>query len=284
MLLAESCESLSAQICSWKDAGLSISFVPTMGNLHEGHLSLVQQAKQLADKTVVSVYVNPMQFGENEDFDAYPRTFDSDRNALQQVGADLLFLPSSTDMYPQGPKKSTNVSVPGISNILCGEYRPGHFEGVATIVCKFFNLVQADFALFGEKDFQQVAVIRKMVKDLFMPVEIHSLPTVREADGLAMSSRNQYLKQEERELAVNLYRVLQYMARQAKQGAVLHELESQGREKLTALGFEPEYLSFRNAHSLAPAQSHDHKLVLVVAAWLGKTRLIDNVSLQILRK
>ena len=279
MLIANEVAGVREQLHIWKSQSCSVAFVPTMGNLHAGHLALVEHAKKVADRVVVSVYVNPLQFGAKEDFGSYPRTLDADKTALLNVGADMLFLPDSDMMYPTSPADSTQVQVPLISDILCGEFRPGHFAGVATVVCKLFNIVQADIAIFGEKDFQQVAVIRKMVKDLFLPIQIQALATVRESDGLAMSSRNQYLTSEQRRHAVLLYSILKILAAEAQSHKNFRQLEERGISQLNQHGFEPEYLQFCDSETLMQAQADTQKVVLLVAAWLGKTRLIDNLTL-----
>jgi len=279
MLNFDEVSSIREQVRRWKSQNLSIAFVPTMGNLHAGHLALIAKAKSLADKVVVSIYVNPLQFGENEDFDAYPRTLEKDQAALKNAGVDILFLPTSVMIYPDSPSKSTQVLVPGISNLLCGEFRPDHFSGVATVVCKLLNIVQANIAVFGEKDFQQVAVIRKMVRDLFIPVQIKAAPTVRESDGLALSSRNQYLSNEQRKTAAKLYQAMTEMLDNARNGIDYRDIEMKGREKLKKSGFKPEYVQLSNRNTLLPAETLDKNAVLLVAAWLGKTRLIDNLSL-----
>ncbi len=280
MLCLDEVSSVRKQVKGWKSQNLTIAFVPTMGNLHAGHMALVETAKNLADKVVVSIYVNPLQFGENEDFDAYPRTLERDKAALENAGVDILFLPTSVMIYPDSPSQSIQVQVPGISSVLCGESRPGHFTGVATVVCKLFNIVQADVAVFGEKDFQQVAVIRKMVKDLFIPIQIRALPTVRENDGLAMSSRNQYLSNEQRGIASTLYQTMTNMIDKVNNGCDYREVEAEGRESLKKHGFRPEYVQLSNRDTLLPATTLDKNAVLLVAAWLGKTRLIDNLSLK----
>lgn len=277
MLSLETVQSIQSQVQYWKLQKASIAFVPTMGNLHAGHLALVERAKQLADKVVVSIYVNPLQFGENEDFDSYPRTLDSDKRALIDAGADALFLPNNKMMYPESAKNSSRVHVPNISGMLCGEYRPGHFTGVATIVCKLFNIIQADVAVFGEKDFQQVAVIRKMVKDLFLPIKIETLATVRENDGLAMSSRNQYLTQDQREIASKLYEAMMTMVKEAKGNRKYREIELNGAENLEKTGHKPEYVRFCDSVTLLPAITTTVDPVLLIATWLGETRLIDNM-------
>ncbi len=273
-----SVDSLRARVTGWRRAGERIAFVPTMGNLHEGHLQLVREARKLAPRVVVSVFVNPLQFGPGEDLDSYPRTLDADRAALEANGVDLLFTPSVETMYPRGVERSTVVEVPEVSEGLCGEFRPGHFTGVATVVARLFNLVQPDLALFGEKDYQQLAVIRRMVGDLAWPIGIHGVATVREPDGLAMSSRNQYLTEEERRVAPALYRVLREVADAVRTGhGDYRALERQAMEALAAAGFNPEYVEIRHADSLRPVESGERNCVVLGAARLGVARLIDNV-------
>lgn len=277
MLQIKSVAGMTQRVEEWKRSNLKIAFVPTMGNLHQGHLSLVEYARTIADKVIVSIYVNPLQFGVNEDLDNYPRTLESDQKSLEALEIDLLFLPDDQAMYSDDTSTLTYVSVPGLSKILCGEFRPGHFDGVTTVVNKLLNIVQADFAIFGEKDFQQVFIIKKMVDDLFMPVKIVSLPTVREADGLAMSSRNQYLDKEQRQQAAQIYQTLQLLKKKAKSGVNLRLLESNGVENLLISGFRVDYVSFRSKETLLPAKPSDQQLVLLIAAWMGETRLIDNL-------
>jgi len=276
MKLADNIQEVSEIVADWKQAKKTIAFVPTMGNLHDGHLSLVEKAHAIADKVVVSIFVNPMQFGPNEDFDAYPRTLELDEKALSEKKVDLLFLPTNAVIYPNSVEVTTQVNVPGLSEILCGAHRPGHFLGVSTIVNKFFNIVQPDKAVFGQKDFQQVAIIKKMVTDLFMPIEIIAMPTRREADGLAMSSRNQYLTDSDRKKASKIYELMKQMADLIKNGAEIAEIESNALAILKSNGFEPEYFSFRDPVTLVPLKSPQTDMVIVVAARLGTTRLIDN--------
>ena len=281
MKVVKSIPEVSSAVKDWKQKSLRVAFVPTMGNLHAGHLSLVEKAREVADKVVVSIYVNPTQFGVGEDFDSYPRTFDEDCDALTQVSADLLFLPSNEVMYPdfgQVEKRArTEVYIPEITEILCGESRPGHFLGVSTVVNKLFNIVQPDVAVFGQKDFQQVTVIRRMVADLFIPVDIIALQTKREADGLAMSSRNQYLSEADRQKASKINELMQEMSNLVLYGADIAETEVKGAQILRSEGFMPEYFSFRDPVSLAQLEKVQPEMVLVVAAKLGTTRLIDNL-------
>jgi len=278
MILIDRLEALRAHRAAWRAAGLRVAFVPTMGNLHAGHLELVHRAKASADRVVVSIFVNPLQFGANEDFDSYPRTLAQDSELLQSAQADLLFAPTVAAMYPRSGSEQTRVEVPGVSDILCGASRPGHFVGVATVVCKLFHMVEPDVALFGEKDFQQLLVIRRMTEDLCLPVEIVGIPTVREPDGLAMSSRNGYLGPEEREAAPALYRALQEAAQAIAGGDVDPVTVERGAaESIAAAGLRPEYVSVRRAEDLAPPAAGDGDLVILAAAYLGRARLIDNV-------
>ena len=254
----------------------TVALVPTMGNLHEGHLSLVKKAQQQADVVVVSIFVNPMQFGANEDLESYPRTLQADCQALEQLGVDAVFTPQVDDMYPRGLEAQTRIEVPGISDILCGASRPGHFVGVATIVCKLFNMVQPQVAVFGEKDFQQLQVIRLMTQDLSLPVDIIGVPTAREPSGLAMSSRNGYLSEAQKQQAASIYRTLQQLAQKLQQGSP-QDAQRWAVEELSRAGFEVDYVEIRNADSLQPATAADAKWVALVAAKLGSTRLIDNL-------
>jgi len=276
MKIAKNITDVRQLVQSWKAQRLRVAFVPTMGNLHAGHLSLVGKAREIADKVVVSIYVNPMQFGAGEDFDTYPRTFDADSEKLIEAGADLLFLPSTDLMYADSVKASTQVYVPELTEILCGESRPGHFLGVSTIVNKLFNVVQPDVAIFGQKDFQQVIIIRRMVADLLMPVKIIALPTSREPDGLAMSSRNQYLGADERKVAPKISKLMNEMSDLVSNGADITDTEAKGVEALASAGFKPEYFSFRDPDTLAALEQAQTDMVLLVAAKLGSTRLIDN--------
>lgn len=264
----------------WQLNAKVIAFVPTMGNLHQGHLNLVREAKKHADIVVVSIFVNPMQFGPDEDLDAYPRTMESDSHLLQELGVDVLFMPKVSDIYARGLEQQTFVEVPGLSYMICGASRPGHFRGVATIVCKLFNMVQPNLAYFGEKDFQQLQVIKAMVTDLSMNLKVFGVATTREQDGLAMSSRNQYLKEEERKLAPTLYRYMQDLSAEIQQGRRdFSKLTNEYQTKLASLGFNPDYLEIRNAESLLQPGHEDRHLVLLAAAFLGKTRLIDNLQI-----
>ncbi len=276
-----SVEDLRAVIAGWRREGLTVAFVPTMGNLHDGHISLLKEARTRADRTVVSIFVNPIQFGRGEDYARYPSTLEADQQKLSAAGLDLLFAPNLDQLYPGGIEEDTRVTVPGLSTILCGQYRPGHFSGVATVVTKLFINVQPDVALFGEKDYQQVLVIKRMVHDLLMPVDVVGLPIVREPDGLAMSSRNGYLSAEERGRAPLIYKSLQRAADKLRaQAASLIAIETAGMAELAAAGFRPEYFSIRRAADLEPPRAGDTSLQLLVAAWLGSARLIDNVRVE----
>ena len=260
------------------DGAERVAFVPTMGALHDGHLALVKTAREHADAVVVSIFVNPLQFGAGEDFSRYPRQIERDAALLESVGADLLFLPSVDSLFPHGQAAQSRVEVPGLSDILCGASRPGHFVGVTTIVAKLFNLVQADLAVFGEKDFQQLAIIRRMVADLNFPLEIIGQPTMREADGLAMSSRNAYLSDDESQRSPVLYETLRLMAEQLRSGrSDIERLQAEGRAALLVSGFVPDYVAIRRVEDLAEPSSVDDALVVLVAARLGQTRLIDNI-------
>ena len=261
----------------WRQQQSEVALVPTMGNLHDGHLQLVKTALERCDNVVVSIFVNPMQFGANEDLDSYPRTLEADCQALDALGVSAVFTPQVNDVYPRGLDRQTRIEVPGISDILCGASRPGHFTGVATIVCKLFNMVQPQLAVFGEKDYQQLQVIRLMVQDLSLPVEIQGTATQRETSGLAMSSRNGYLSTEQKHQAAELYKTLEETKAKLSVNTDFGELEAAAKEKLTQAGFVPDYFSIRNAADLQEATPEDHEWVILAAAFMGKTRLIDNL-------
>lgn len=281
MRTVHSVAELRAQLGAWRAAGERIAFAPTMGNLHRGHLRLIEQGRARADRVVASVFVNPLQFGPHEDFDRYPRTLAQDQAALAGAGADLLFAPSVAEMYPRGREQLTSIRVPGPSEGLEGEFRPGHFDGVATVVNILLNLVQPDLGLFGEKDYQQLAVIRRMVADLHLPVQIVGVPTERDADGLALSSRNQYLNAAERAMAPALHRALEAAAEALRTGRRdFDSISEEQRKRLEAIGFRPQYFAIRNA-DLEPAQVADERFVVLVAAYAGNTRLIDNVQVDV---
>lgn len=270
---------------NWQKAGLRVALVPTMGNLHEGHFSLVKLAQAHADKVVVSIFVNPLQFGPNEDFDRYPRTLAADVDALTALGVDVVFAPSVEEVYPEGANSTASsegfLVMPPVSltETLCGLSRPGHFAGVATIVLKLFNMIQPQLAVFGEKDFQQLAVLKAMVKGLNLPIQILSAPTCRAADGLALSSRNQYLSREQRQQAVTIYQVLQSIQQGLLSGFSSDGLIEQAEAQLKSSGFDRvDYVAIRDPLSLQPVM-HLSELgaVVLIAAWLGNTRLIDNL-------
>ena len=278
MITVNAVDDLRAQIDIWRRGG-NVAFVPTMGNLHAGHLSLVKQARKIADRVVASIFVNPLQFGAGEDFENYPRTFERDSEMLIDEGTDLLFAPPVEVMYPKPQADQTRVEVPGLSELLCGACRPGHFVGVATVVCKLFNMVQPDIAVFGNKDYQQLMVIRRMVEDLAMPVAIVGVETMREADGLAMSSRNGYLGAHERALAPMLYRTLSDLAARLGDGEDdFHRLEQEAAAALDGAGFRTDYLAIRRASDLLDPAAGETELVILAAAYLGKARLIDNIE------
>jgi pantoate--beta-alanine ligase len=280
MLIVNILSDLRTAIRAWRSAGLSIALVPTMGNLHAGHLKLVTEAKKKADRVVVSIFVNPTQFGVGEDFESYPRTVYEDQQQLIAAGAHLLFQPAVSEIY--APDAKTIVSVTGLSEKYCGAFRSGHFDGVATVVCKLFNMIQPDVGLFGLKDFQQLTVIRAMVRDLNMPIEIIGVETVREVSGLAMSSRNGYLSVEEKMIAAKLYQSL-CVAREAilARRQSYPEIERQAVLFLRDSGFQPDYFSVCSSRDLKQAGEDDVGLVLLAAARLGKTRLIDNIWLRL---
>ncbi|MEO5375490.1 MAG: pantoate--beta-alanine ligase [Alphaproteobacteria bacterium] len=272
-------EAVRGQVAEWRRLGLKVGLVPTMGALHDGHLTLVREAGRRVDRVVVSIFVNPMQFGPNEDFERYPRREEGDRALLATAGAHLLFAPGVAEIYPPG--FATTVTVSGVSEGLCGDFRPGHFAGVATVVAKLLLQVLPDVALFGEKDYQQLQVIRRMVRDLDIPVAVDGVPTVREADGLAMSSRNAYLDPAGRRQAAALYAALSAVAAAVKAGEPIDAATADGRARLVAAGFTSiDYLEVRDAETLAPlstAAAATRPARVIVAAWLGSTRLIDNI-------
>jgi len=262
--------------------GKRIGFVPTMGNLHEGHLQLIDQAKANSDVVVSSIFVNPLQFGQGEDLDNYPRTLQQDQEKLASRGCNYLFAPSDAEVYPHGREAQTQVEVPVISDMYCGESRPGHFRGVATVVTKLFGMVQPDVAIFGEKDFQQLMVIRRMTEDLSLPVEIQGAAIARNNKGLALSSRNGYLSEDELDTAVNLYATLQATANQIKSGDKdFSELEEQAQKRLESAGFARDYYKICRRYDLQPAGADDKELVIVAAAKLGPARLIDNIQINL---
>ena len=282
MQITETSESLREQLADWRQSGEHIALVPTMGNLHDGHLSLVDIARQHAERVVVSIFVNPTQFGDGEDFATYPKTLELDKRRLKRANVDLLFVPNIETMYPFGVDNATSVTVPVLTDELCGSFRPGHFDGVTSVVSRLFSLVQPDVAIFGEKDFQQLMVIRRLVKDMSLPVEIIAGPTRREEDELALSSRNQYLTEEERAIAPQLYATLKKIGEGLQSGKRNYtKMEQQAMNDLEALGFKPDYVSIRRAENLGEPDRDTDELVVLVAAHLGKSRLIDNLAVHI---
>lgn len=266
------------QLKEWRQAGEHIALVPTMGNLHDGHMSLLKLAREHAERVVVTIFVNPTQFGDDEDFEEYPRTLERDSRYLKRMKTDLLFTPDVDTIYPFGTDAATSISVPVLTEEFCGLARPGHFDGVTSVVSRLFSLVQPDVAVFGQKDFQQQLVIRRMVEDMHLPITIISGPTLREDDGLAMSSRNQYLTDDERAVAPTLYAALEEISKALQNGSTDYEaLEKKAADKLNAAGFETDYVSIRRAENLAMPDRDTDELVVLAAAQLGKARLIDNI-------
>ena len=279
---ANSVSELRQYVQHWKDHKQSIAFVPTMGNLHEGHLSLITKGQSLCDRSICSIFVNPMQFGPNEDFNHYPRTLDTDIELLESVGCDLVYLPTASELYPQGLENISQVIVTDLTDTFEGAHRPGHFTGVATIVAKLFNIVKPDISVFGKKDFQQYCVIKKMTQDLNLDVEIIGQETTREASGLATSSRNQYLSEDQKTLAALIYQTLQDSAASISAGETdFDKLEKQATERLNQAGFDTDYFNICNADTLKSATTEDKKLVILVTARLGETRLLDNIEVDL---
>jgi len=281
MIVAPDTTALRHHIRGLKDSSRRIAFVPTMGNLHAGHLALVTQAQACADAVVVSIFVNPMQFAAYEDLDKYPRTLDADLVALESIGVDVIFTPTVADVYPEGVEAHTAIHVPVLGDVLCGGERPGHFDGVCTVVYKLFEMVKPDVVVFGEKDLQQLLIIKKMVNDLNLAIDVQSGPTQRAADGLALSSRNQYLTADERAIAPKLWETLQACARELRSAAG-HEggsILDVARASLAQAGFAVDYLELRVLSTLAKSESLSEDCALFVAARLGQTRLIDNIQI-----
>ncbi len=278
MHVFESLSELRLRIADWKKQGLRIGFVPTMGNLHDGHFALIALAREHSDVVVASIFVNPTQFGPNEDYTRYPRTQQRDVDGLEAAGCDAAFLPSAEVMYPFGSKNCVQMHVPGITDILCGAHRPGHFNGVATVVSRLFNMVQPDIAVFGRKDYQQLQVIRYMSHEMSFPVDIIPAPTLREASGLAMSSRNQYLSAQDRITAEEIHRTLQFMRDAYRRGVAVEQIEQQAIERLESNGFEVDYAEIRSAELGRLARARNNRRVALIAARLGLTRLIDNIE------
>ncbi len=276
-------KGLRGAVSGWKSQGNSIALVPTMGNLHLGHLSLIEGAKDQADRTVVSIFVNPIQFGHGEDYELYPSTLEQDLDILRDANVDLVFAPNLDELYPAGIEADTRITVPDISDILCGEFRPGHFSGVATVVMKLLINVQPDYAFFGEKDYQQTLVIRRMVSDLLLPVKVLTLPIIREENGLAMSSRNSYLNESQKQLSSGIYKAIEKAATMLRTGADSFDgIEKSSVDWLEELGFKVEYFSIRRRQDLKLVNDGvDKSLIILVAAWIGDTRLIDNLQVDI---
>lgn len=282
MLIIETIPLLRQQIRRWRQEGKRIALVPTMGNLHDGHMKLVDDAKNRADVVVTTIFVNPMQFDRPDDLTRYPRTLQEDCEKLNRRKVDLVFAPAPADIYPQGLDSQTFVEVPGLSTMLEGASRPGHFRGVSTIVSKLFNMVQPDIACFGEKDFQQVAVIRKMVADMGYDIEIIGVPTVRAKDGLALSSRNGYLTAEQRKIAPGLHKVMQSLADKLRAGERdTEEMLAIAATELNEKGFRSDDLQIRDADTLLELDVESKRAVVLMAAWLGQARLIDNVQVDL---
>ncbi|WP_455218917.1 pantoate--beta-alanine ligase [Kaarinaea lacus] len=288
MLVITSSQEMGEQLRAWRRQGQSIALVPTMGNLHAGHLRLVEAAQQEANKLVVTIFVNPLQFAPGTDFEAYPRTLQQDTEKLESLGVDVVFCPDVNSIYPGGMEATTKVTVPGLSDILCGKFRPGHFEGVTTVVAKLFNLVQPDVAVFGVKDYQQLVIIRRMVKDLCFPIRIVGVETERESSGLAMSSRNQYLSEKELGVAALLHSTLASVVEQVKEitgkagftPGDIHLIEQQAMQNLISHGFQPEYIKVCYADDLSEVTVERRTMRVLGAAWLGKARLIDNLEIK----
>ncbi len=265
-----------------RNSNKSIGFVPTMGNLHDGHLALIKQARETNDIAVCSIFVNALQFGLNEDWDKYPRTYVSDCEKLDQVGCDYLFYPEDSEMYPNGLDTQSRVVCPTMTDVLCGASRPGHFEGVTTVVSKLFNIVQPDEAIFGIKDYQQLAVIKRMTEDLCLPVKIISAPIHREADGLAMSSRNIYITEDERPKVKVLKQALELIAQKIQAGNLdFLTLELEAKKRIESAGFRPDYVTISNSKTLEPAAVDDHQITVLGAMYTDSARLIDNISISL---
>ncbi|MGC3874803.1 pantoate--beta-alanine ligase [Halomonas sp. GXIMD04776] len=281
MQILTTIETLRQTLTPHRQQGAKIALVPTMGNLHAGHIALIEVARRHADIVVATIFVNPMQFGAGEDLDAYPRTLVEDQSKLEAAGCDLLFTPANDMLYPQGLDAHTKVRVPVVSEGLCGASRPGHFEGVATVVTLLFNLVQPDIACFGEKDYQQLAVIRKLTADLHLPIEIIGTPTIRNDDGLALSSRNGYLDAAQRAQAPMLYDALCRARDALEDGVPPDDVLREALTRLTAANFKPDYLELRRADDLGPVNDTTQHAILLAAAHLGPTRLIDNIPVSL---
>jgi pantoate--beta-alanine ligase len=279
---ANSISELQQYVQHWKDHKQSIAFIPTMGNLHQGHLSLIEKGQSLCDRSICSIFVNPMQFGPNEDFNHYPRTLTRDLELLESISCDLVYMPTASELYPQGLENISQVVVTDLTDTFEGAHRPGHFTGVATIVAKLFNIVKPDISVFGKKDFQQYCVINKMTQDLNLDVEIIGQETTRESSGLATSSRNQYLNDDQTARGALIYQTLLDASKRIREGETdFTSLEQQYIEQLSQAGFEIDYFSVCNADTLKPATTGDKKLVILVTARLGETRLLDNIEIDL---
>ncbi len=279
---ATSITELRQYVQHWRDHALSIAFIPTMGNLHAGHMSLIEKGQSLCDHSICSIFVNPMQFGPNEDFNHYPRTLDRDIAQLEAIGCDLLYLPTAADLYPQGLGKISQVQVTDLTEHYEGAHRPGHFAGVATVVLKLFNIVKPDVSVFGKKDYQQYRVISKMVEDFNLDVQIIGQETTRESNGLATSSRNQYLDAAQKQQAGQIYQQLRQAAQRINEGERDFRLiEQQAIAKLDAAGFSIDYFNICDAETLLPATAENRRLVILVTAVLGSTRLLDNIEVSL---
>ncbi len=282
MYQASGVTELRQYVQHWKDHGQSIAFIPTMGNLHAGHMSLIEKGQSLSDRTICSIFVNPMQFGPNEDWDHYPRSLERDLQQLQAIGCDLVYLPTASELYPEGLDRISHVEVTGLTENYEGAHRPGHFTGVATVVLKLFNIVSPDVSVFGKKDYQQYRVICKMVRDFNHEVQIIGQETTREASGLAASSRNQYLDAGQKELAAMIYQTLQHTAQQIEEGERdFQALQQRAQETLDQAGFRTDYFAICNAETLSAASDQDRDLVILVTAALGSTRLLDNIEISL---
>jgi len=282
MYQATSIIELRQYVQHWKDHGQSIAFIPTMGNLHAGHMSLIEKGQSLSDRTICSIFVNPMQFGPNEDWDHYPRSLDSDLRQLEAIGCDLVYLPTASELYPEGLDRISHVEVTDLTDNYEGAHRPGHFTGVATVVLKLFNIVRPDVSVFGKKDYQQYRVISKMVADFNLDVQIIGQETTREASGLAASSRNQYLDAAQKQQAALIYQVLKQAAREIEEGERDFEaVQQRALKTLAEAGFKTDYFTVCNAETLVPASAGDRDLVILVTAGLGATRLLDNIEISL---
>ncbi len=282
MYQASSVIELSQYVQHWKDHDQSIAFIPTMGNLHAGHMSLIEKGQSLCDRSICSIFVNPMQFGPNEDWNHYPRTLDTDLEKLEATGCDLVYMPTASELYPGGLDRISHVQVTDLTDHYEGAHRPGHFTGVATVVLKLFNIVKPDVSVFGKKDYQQYRVISKMVEDFNFDVQIIGQETTRETSGLAISSRNQYLDETQKQKAATIYRLLRQTALQISEGERdFEKLQQRAVTSLDEAGFKTDYFAICNAETLLPASAEDRDLVILVTAAIGPTRLLDNIEISL---